>query len=108
MIKITHNAGFFSCCSVKLTKIVQFINSTKKLPDSVDSSEQFKCYKNDTNKDKDITFDYFENYDNITDVNILGPINYNQNNQFQNYYNLDYNHITPLIKNIFFSISCNY
>lgn len=23
MIKITHNAGFFSCCSVKLTKIVE-------------------------------------------------------------------------------------
>ena len=38
--KITHNAGFFSCCSVKLTKIVEFINLNKKLPDSVDSSAQ--------------------------------------------------------------------
>ncbi len=46
MIKIKgHNAGFFSCCSVKLTKIVEFINSNKRLPDNVDSSEQFSLYK---------------------------------------------------------------
>ena len=45
MIKITHNSGFFSCCSVKLTKIIEFINSNKRLPDNVDSSEQFKLYK---------------------------------------------------------------
>lgn len=44
IIKITHNAGFFSCCSVKLTKIVEFINLNKKLPDSVDSSAQFKYH----------------------------------------------------------------
>ena len=55
MIKITHNAGFFSCCSVKLTEIVEFINSNKRLPDIVDSSEQFIVYKNDKDKDKDIT-----------------------------------------------------
>ena len=45
MIKIIHNAGFFSCCSVKLTKIVDFINSNKRLPDNVDSSKLFRLYK---------------------------------------------------------------
>lgn len=33
MIKITHNAGFFSCCSVKLEHITNFINLNKRLPD---------------------------------------------------------------------------
>jgi len=98
-VKITHNAGFFSCCSVKLYRIVEFINSNKKIPDFVDSSQQFKWYKND--KSKDITFDFFENYNNITDVNIIHPINYNHGHQFKNYSNLDYNNIQPLIKKYF-------
>ena len=47
MIKITHNAGFFSCCSVRLTEIVNFINTNLgQLPYNVDSSEQFIWYRN--------------------------------------------------------------
>lgn len=101
MIKITHNSGFFSCCSVKLTKIVEYINSNKTLPNGVDSSEQFSWYKNCKNKNKDITFDYFQNYINIPNVNITYPINYHSSHQFINYSNIDYNCITPLIKKYF-------
>ena len=108
MIKTRHTAGFFSCCSVKLAEIVEFVNSNKKLPNNVDSSEQFKWYKNTINKNKDITFDYFENYDNITDVNIIVPINYNHEHQFINYSDLDYECLTPLIKKYFYpSIEIN-
>ena len=99
MIKITHNAGFFSCCSVKLSNIVKFINSNKRLPDNVDSSEQFSWYKND--KNKDITFDYFEHYENVPYVNIIHPISYHHSYQYINYTNLDYKCITPLIKKYF-------
>jgi len=99
MIKITHNAGFFSCCAVKLTTIVNFINSNKRLPDNVDSSKQFIKYKND--KNKDVTFDYFEHYENVLDVNIIHPIHYHWGHQFKNYANLDYKCITPLIKKYF-------
>lgn len=108
MIKITHPAlslggqryaGFFSCCSVKLTKIVQFINSNKRLPDNVDSSKLFCRYKK--NQDEDITFDYFEHYENVPDVNIIHPIDYHWEHQFKNYANLDYKCITPLIKKYF-------
>lgn len=101
MIKITHNAGFFSCCSVKLTEIVKFINSNKRLPDNVDSSEQFILYKKEEMRNKDITFDYFEHYENVPDVNIIHPISYNWHHQFVNYANLDYKCITPLIKKYF-------
>jgi hypothetical protein len=99
MIKVTHNAGFFSCCSVRVTDIVKFMNLNKKLPDSVDSSQQFELYKND--KNKDVTFDYFENYININDVNIIYPINYNHDNQFKPYSELDYKSVSPLIKKYF-------
>ena len=100
MIKITHNAGFFSCCSVKLFEIIKFINSKKRLPDNVDSSEQFRLYKKER-CNKDITFDYFGHYENVPDVNIIHPINYNHDHQFKNYANLDYKCITPLIKKYF-------
>jgi hypothetical protein len=99
MISISHNAGFFSCCSVKLTKIVDFINSNKKLPDKVDSHNLFGLYK--YNKNNDVTFDYFENYNNITNDYIKHPINYHWNYQFISYNNLDYKCVTPLIKKYF-------
>jgi len=98
-IKMIHNAGFFSCCSVKLSGIVDFINSKKKLPDSVDSSNQFIWYKND--KEKDITLDYFEDYNNISDVDIIHPINYYWKDQYKDYNDLDYKCILPLIKKYF-------
>ena len=98
IVKIIHNAGFFSCCSVKLTKIIDFINLNKKIPDIVDSSEQFNYYK--TNNDKDITYNYFEDYDNIK-VNILVPINYHWDYEYINYSKLDYTHINPIIKKYF-------
>ncbi len=103
-VKITHNAGFFSCCSIKLCEIITYIKQKKNTPDIVDSSKQFSWYKNETNKDKDITYDYFENYNNITvtDINIIDPIDFRWDHcQFRNYSNLDYKLITPLIKKYF-------
>jgi hypothetical protein len=40
-----HHNGFFSCCSVKLYTIIQYINKYSKIPDSVDSSLLFSMYK---------------------------------------------------------------
>ena len=98
---ITHNAGFFSCCSVRLHHIVRFINDFKKLPYCVDSSKQFEWYKN--KNDADITFDFFENYDNITNEIAIDEnnIDYHQNYQFRNYQNLNYEKIIPLIRKYF-------
>tara|TARA_E500000331_G_C17241489_1_gene707179 strand:- start:464 stop:1261 length:798 start_codon:yes stop_codon:yes gene_type:complete len=98
-VVLTHNAGFFSCCSVKLYEIVKFINSNKKTPDNVDSSQQFEWYKN--NNDNDITYEYFEHYNNIQNIEIKYPINYHWRYQFVNYSKLDYNIIIPLIKKYF-------
>ncbi len=94
----THNAGFFSCCSVKLSNIVDFINANSVLPYLVDSSNQFRWYKKN---DEDITYEYFEHYDNITDMNIKNPIDYHWCHQFNNYSLLAYNTIVPLITKYF-------
>ncbi len=98
-IKIIHNAGFFSCCSVKLHQIIKFFNTQKKLPDIVDSSAQFKWYKTQ-NKSNDITFDYFEKY---TNFNILytSTVNYQHTHQYTNYHQLNYKMICPFIKTYF-------
>ena len=101
MIKTGHNAGFFSCCSVKLHHIAMYVNSNKKLPDGIDSSKQFAWYKKNTDRDKDITYHYFEHYDTIKNTEIYFPIRYHWNDQFIHYSDLDYNCLTPLVKKYF-------
>jgi len=50
-LTITHNAGFFSCCSIRLERIMQFYNEHQRLPDIVNSSQQFATYKTDKSVD---------------------------------------------------------
>ncbi len=77
-VKSNFNAGFFSCCSVKLFDIIQYIKNNKKLPSHVDSSKQFELYKK-TPPD-DVTYYFFENFANISidfkNINIR-KINFN-------------------------------
>ena len=99
ILQINHNSGFFSCCSIKLSDIIVYFNLYKKIPDYVDSSTQFSWYKNDINKDKDITFDYFKPpLGNITYVN---NIVYNHNDQFAIYKNFQFDPILPFITTYF-------
>lgn len=98
MLKIKHNCGFFSCCSVKLDNIVSYVNSEHVLPEQVDSSEQFKWYKPDANKD--ITYDYFEHYDNVN-IKVQHPIDFKEHYQYFNYSKLHYTSILPLVQKYF-------
>ena len=59
MIQITHNAGFFSCCSIRLLNIIQYFNANRCLPRWVDSSQQFAWYKPSDQPHRDVTFCYF-------------------------------------------------
>ena len=63
-----HNAGFFSCCSVKLTNIVDFINLNNKKPDSVDSSQQFEWYKN---KNETMSENNTDNCENVVTTDTI-------------------------------------
>ena len=97
---VSHNAGFFSCCSVKLDNIISFINSNKTLPTHVDSSVQFSWYK--INKTGDITYDYFEDYNkhNIN-YNFNTLINYYHYYQYYDYTLLQYEKMSPIIDKYF-------
>lgn len=101
-IVITHNAGFFSCCSVRLHYIVDCINKIHQLPVNVDSSAMFRWYKQHTTAD--ITYVYFMHYDAMPFIgnNILNTyIDYNWDHQFKDYSTLEYDKICPLIEKYF-------
>ena len=97
----THNAGFFSCCSLRLDNIIKFFNKYKLLPIKVDSSKQFAWYKNE-NENKDITFDYFKYYRNVNIYPIYkNNIDYCENYQYIDYKKLNYTSICPFIQKYF-------
>jgi hypothetical protein len=93
----SHNCGFFSCCSVILHNIVDYINTYKKLPLS-DSSKSFGWYKKEM---RDITHEYFETPNINQDVeDEIKSIDYNENYQFIDYSNLDYS-VTSIVTRYF-------
>ena len=103
-LTIAHSAGFFSCCSVKLSSIIQFINIQKRIPSDVDSSNLFSWYKK-RHQSHDITYDYFEHYKGRTEVLDCGQeIPYTHEYQWKDYSQLNYRRIIPVV-NRFFSPS---
>jgi hypothetical protein len=105
MLKITHNAGFFSCCSIKLEKILEYFNNNKVLPYIVDTSEQFAYYKDHADCG-DITYKYFSQIDNKI-INYSKDINISSSNkepQFSEYNKLNFNDLKPFIDK-YFSLS---
>ena len=99
VVRITHNAGFFSCCSVRLHYIISFFNEKKQLPHIVDSSVQFAWYKEEAQDD--ITFEYFEDYNNYGDIIYTKPVNYHHSYQYTNYKSIAFEDIQPFIKKYF-------
>ena len=100
-LKIIHNAGFFSCCTIRLGKIIEFFNKNKSLPTIVDSSQQFVNYK--SNVDEDLSKYFFKENDQIeikyiNDVKITTT---NNEEQFSNYHFLNLKILSPFIEKYF-------
>jgi len=93
--------GFFSCCSIKLAYIVLYIKFFSKFPDYVDSSKLFRLYKEDN--DNDITYNYFEHYNNINEIiNKDTPIEeIFENSQYNIYSLLNHKSTYPVVKKYF-------
>ena len=96
---ITHNSGFFSCCSIRLEKIIQYFNQTKKLPLIVDSSVQFEWYKPPRTHKASIVDTYFTM--DPSGIIFRTPINYEHTYQFTDYKKIDYTSIQPFITKYF-------
>ena len=106
MLKVTHNAGFFSCCSVRLEQIVNYLNNQRILPEVVDSSQQFHLYKNkkyDCDNENEVVFEFFEHYNKIDClIEFNKPITINNMCfQFDNYKKVNFTYINPFIKKYF-------
>uniref|UniRef100_A0A6C0BK26 Uncharacterized protein n=1 Tax=viral metagenome TaxID=1070528 RepID=A0A6C0BK26_9ZZZZ len=91
--------GFFSCCSTRLEKIIEFFNLNKQEPEEVDSSDQFKWYK-PMYSTADITYQYFEKQNNHT-INYK-EIRFTNGYQYLNYHSLPYLDYVPFIRKYFY------
>jgi len=99
MLKITHNAGFFSCCSVRLHKIIEFWNNKKTLPTTVDSSQQFEWYKPSK---RDITNDYFDKtHEKTHQIGSYQYVRYFHTDQYSVYSKLPYEPLNKFILKYF-------
>ena len=92
---VSHDFGFFSCCSVKLRSIVDYINQNRKLPENVDSSGLFSIYK--PNGIDDITYDFFQIPTN-SDYVYKHNLEYGDWHQLHKYYTLDFENLQPILK----------
>jgi len=101
MLQIKQNSrqGFFSCCSIRLESIILYFNQQKVLPEEVDSSDQFKWYKQMYSTD-DITYQYFEKQNNLA-INYK-EIEFTNRYQFLNYNTFPYQDYIPFIKKYFY------
>ena len=91
--------GFFACCAYMLDKIIEYVNNNKKLPASVDSSQQFALYKPSWVTD-DITYHFFRKRDDLN-IEYIENINYSRNFQFTKYSDINYAILHPFIEKYF-------
>lgn len=94
-IIVDHNAGFFSCCTVRLQRIVEFYNKNKVFP-IVDSSNQWSFYKDQPG---DVTNIFFKNVEEENHIN--EEINHTLDNELSPYNKLDFKNIKSIIDKYF-------
>ena len=110
-LTVTHNAGFFSCCHIRLEKIIEFYNNYGYLPEKIDSSKQFAKYKTEEMTGKDTTLDYFlvkpvsqfleiERNSNIN-ISFIKKEFKNVEAQFSNYKHINFESILPFFQHYF-------
>lgn len=102
---VKHNAGFFSCCSVRLSHIVHYFNDGGRyhIPRDVDSSHQFRWYKSGEGVHKDVTFEYFMHYDDVENDNQFPKhrVCCDHRDQYRLYSTLPYRHLQPFLHKYF-------
>ena len=113
-LNISHNAGFFSCCQVRLTKIIEYYNIHNNIPNNINCDNLFGNYKTKDHKG-DLTLYYFEQKNismfhkpdkkiiKITDT-FIEPEGYLYGlhfSQFSNYKNINFEDVKPFIDQYF-------
>lgn len=110
VLRTSHNAGFFSCCSIRLHDIIDYFNRNKELPERVDSSAQFAHYK--SNPKQDLTELYFRTdfeANNELLITYNEPVNITNTGlepQFSPYKQLNLSAVLPFVER-YFTESCH-
>jgi hypothetical protein len=94
LVTTDNGAGFFSCCSFRLSHIVTYINARKQLPIHVDSSQQFAMYKRHAGED--VTAEIFAQPDPRNPI-VYSYIWYHWMHQTRMYRTLDFQQLCPLV-----------
>lgn len=99
-LKTTGGKGFFSCCSVLLSDIVNYININHSLPERINNINNWQWYKQD--KNKDVTYDFFTPDKNINvEIDFDRHIDWTHEHQSKNFVDLQFKQLTPLVKKYF-------
>lgn len=104
ILRVTHNAGFFSCCNIRLMDIVAYYNQYKRFPDRVDSSSQFANYKVGNEDLMPLFFDSDRLPLDVFNGAIALTTDVNRALQFSDYKQLIHKH-TRLLMNSYFQLS---
>ena len=98
-LRVTHNAAFFSCCTIRLLEIIKYFNINKELPEIVDSSEQFQLHKS---QNGDITDCFFKTTsDQILYERDIRLSKSNDEEQFSKYSEINFLKVNPFVTKYF-------
>jgi hypothetical protein len=97
ILKITHDAGFFSSCSKRLEGIIWFFNKNKSLPDLVDSSSQFSLLK--LNDSDDLSSLYFK--ESNINLSYKHIVDFYNDMQFLDYKDINFGDLKIFIEKYF-------
>lgn len=100
ILKVIHNAGFFSCMTIRLQELFMYMQNHNSYPDEIDSSSQFQFFK--TIAHEDVSKYYIKhNYDNIPCVIPNIAKHDCMSIQFDDYRLIDFENVNPIINNWF-------
>jgi len=98
VIKHLPHAGFFSCCSVKLSNIVNYYNKFNFFPKKINTDSLFNIYKT---SDKNIDSHFFQKNGENTDKFILNKVKNPGCANISNYSLYDYKNLRYIINKYF-------
>jgi len=101
-LEVYHDAGFFSCCTIRLRSIIQHFNEFRVLP-AVDSREQFQHYKTaaEAAGDVDVTPLFFAT---TTATRSTGRVEFNagrDDEQFSDYRLINFDDVNFFVRRYF-------
>ena len=98
---INSEGGFFSCCTVRLQKVIEYFSALTRPPTQIDSSQQFLWYKPaDYPPEKSIIEQFFLEKVNGR-ISYTHPIVFQQSDQFSDYRKLPFADILPFVRRYF-------